>query len=98
MALRTLPLEPGTAASVAVFDITGGRAVPQRVEVGATEQVTVPAGTFDAARIDVRPADGSPGGSTVWIERAAPHRVLRVVSQLPAAAGGGTVTQELIGS
>jgi dienelactone hydrolase len=97
-ALRTLPLEQGTAATVTTFDVLAARAAQQRLEVGATEQVTVPAGEFAAVRIELRPADGSPGGSTVWVESAAPHRVVRAVSQLPAAAGGGTVTQELVGS
>jgi dipeptidyl aminopeptidase/acylaminoacyl peptidase len=95
-ALRTLPLEQGTSASVASFDIMGGRAVPKRIEVGATERITVPAGEFEAVRVELQPADGSQGGSTLWIERAAPHRILRIVAQLPAMAGGGSATQELI--
>jgi dipeptidyl aminopeptidase/acylaminoacyl peptidase len=97
-ALRTLSLEPGHVASLHAFDLMGARAVQQHIEVGETESVTVPAGTFDAVRVQVRPADGSPGGATVWIERAAPHRVLRTRTELPAAAGGGTVTRELVGS
>jgi dipeptidyl aminopeptidase/acylaminoacyl peptidase len=97
-ALRTLPLESGHAASLHTFDLMAARAVQQQLDVGETESVTVPAGTFEAVRVQVRPADGSPGGATVWIERAAPHRVLRTSTNLPAAAGGGTVTTELAGS
>jgi dipeptidyl aminopeptidase/acylaminoacyl peptidase len=97
-ALRTLPLQQGTTAGLATFDLMSARVVERRIEVGAAETVTVPAGQFEAVRIELRSTDGSPGGGTVWIERVAPHRVLRVQSQLPAAAGGGTVTQELIGS
>lgn len=98
LALRTLNLEQGAVASMATFDLASARVIQQRIEIGGTERITVPAGEFEAVRIEVRPADGSAGGSTVWIERAAPHRVLRASSPLPPAAGGGTVTQELLGS
>lgn len=95
-AIRTLTLQQGTTAGVAVFDIMAARATQQTITVGAVEQVTVPAGQFEAVRAEVRPADGSAGGATVWLERAAPHRVVRVQTQLPPAMGGGTVTQELL--
>jgi hypothetical protein len=95
-ALRTLPLEQGTSASVNVFDMLASRAVERRITIGAVERVSVPAGDFNAVRVEIAPADGSAGGASVWLEEAAPHRVLRVVSQLPAQAGGGTLTQELL--
>jgi hypothetical protein len=97
-ALRTLPLEQGASASVNVFDMVASRAVERRITVGAMERVSVPAGDFNAVRVEIAPADGSAGGASVWLEEAAPHRVLRVVTRLPAQAGGGTLTQELLPS
>jgi dipeptidyl aminopeptidase/acylaminoacyl peptidase len=96
--LRTLPLQSGTAATLDVFDLLASRSVQRRVEVSGAEQVTVPAGTFDAVRIVVSPTDGTAGGTTLWVERAAPHRLLRAVSTIPAMAGGGTATMELVGN
>jgi dipeptidyl aminopeptidase/acylaminoacyl peptidase len=95
-ALRTLPLEQGASASVKVFDMLASRAVERRITIGAVERVTVPAGDFNAVRVEIAPADGSVGAASVWLEEVAPHRVLRVVSHLPAQAGGGTLTQELL--
>jgi hypothetical protein len=94
--LRALPLQQGSAATIGVFDLMASRSVQKRIEVAGSEQVTVPAGTFDAVRIVVSPADGTSGGATVWVERAAPHRLLRAVSSMPPMAGGGTATMELV--
>jgi dipeptidyl aminopeptidase/acylaminoacyl peptidase len=96
LGLRTLPLTQGTTASLRTFDVLGGGATAQRVEVGGIERVTVPAGEFEAVRVEVRPADGTQAGGTYWIERAAPHRVLRSQVRMPPQAGGATVTLELL--
>ena len=96
-ALRTLPLASGYTSTLSTFDHLSGSAKDYKVTVKAAEQVEVPAGKFDAFRVELAPADGSPGGSTVWIESAATRRVIKAESKLPAQAGGGTATSELVG-
>lgn len=95
LAVSTLPLAPGYTATLRTFDVLSGSAKVQRLEVKGEETVTVPAGTFVTYRVEIAPADGSPGGSTIWIERAAPRRVVRIETVLPAMMGGGTAVAEL---
>ena len=69
---------------------------------GDTESVTVPAGTFVADVFVVTPDDGREG--RFWIERAAPHRVLRWAWTRTGSGGagqaglGGTDAGELTGT
>lgn len=95
LALSTLALEPGTAGSVQLFEVLEGRVKPYRVQVGEPGNVETPAGAIEAAPVALAPADGSPGGQTVWVETAEPHRVVKVEATLPAMMGGGTATSVL---
>jgi dipeptidyl aminopeptidase/acylaminoacyl peptidase len=96
VALGTIALAPGYEAMVQTFSLVDGRARMSRVVVEPVERVEVPAGAFDAFRVVIAPVDGSPGGSTLWVERDPPHRVVRVESRLPAQAGGGRSVSELV--
>jgi dipeptidyl aminopeptidase/acylaminoacyl peptidase len=94
LAFATLPLTEGYTAPVRTFDVMQQKVKPQMLTVAGAERVEVPAGTFDTWRIELQPVDGSAGG-TLWVERAAPHRVVRSTARLPAQMGGGTATSEL---
>jgi dipeptidyl aminopeptidase/acylaminoacyl peptidase len=94
LAIATLPLAPGFAASLKTFNVMGAKTKDVRIEVTGVEQVTVPAGAGEAFRVELRPADGD-GGTTLWIERSG-RRLLRAETKLPAAMGGGTAVAELI--
>lgn len=95
--LSTLSLEPGETATLNLFEIIEGRVIPYALEVKAPESVETPAGVFEALRVELIPADGSPGGQTIWIEADRPHRVVKVTAELPAQMGGGTATSVLLG-
>ncbi|MGH7588892.1 MAG: alpha/beta fold hydrolase [Gemmatimonadota bacterium] len=95
LGLSTLPLEPGTGASIQLFEVLEGKVRPFRVEVKEPETVVTPAGSFEATPIAVTAADGSPDGQTVYVENAEPHRVVKVDATLPAMMGGGTATAVL---
>jgi dipeptidyl aminopeptidase/acylaminoacyl peptidase len=95
IALATLPLTPGYEAALQTFSILEGRTRDLRLAVGEPESIDVAAGTFHAFRLTLAHADGSGGGSTIWVERDAPHRILRVESRLPAQLGAGRATTEL---
>jgi dipeptidyl aminopeptidase/acylaminoacyl peptidase len=96
IAIATLPLEPGFEATVWTFNVMQGRSAAQRLVVGGAERVRLAAGELDVFRVELRPADGTPGGSTLWIEQAPPHRVVRSETRLPAQMGGGLSVTELI--
>ncbi|MGH7587961.1 MAG: prolyl oligopeptidase family serine peptidase, partial [Gemmatimonadota bacterium] len=95
LGLSTLPLEPGSTASIQLFEVLEGKVKPFRVEVREPETVETPAGSFDAVPIALTPMDGSPGGQTVYVETAEPNRVVKVDATLPAMMGGGTATAVL---
>jgi hypothetical protein len=64
-----------------------------QLTVNGSEQVTVPAGSFDTFRVDVAsPDDGTK--LTLWVSKSSRQVVRSTVSspQLP----GGTVTSELL--
>ncbi|HEX5726772.1 MAG TPA: alpha/beta fold hydrolase [Longimicrobiaceae bacterium] len=95
LAVSTLPLAPGYTAPLRTFDLLGARTARHRLEVKGVETVVVPGATAEAFRVEIAPVSGA-GGSTVWIERAAPHRVLKARSSSPEM-GGTTATAELVG-
>jgi hypothetical protein len=59
----------------------------------AMEDVTVPAGTFKAWKVEINPADGEPGGQTIWVDSTS-RRVVKVSAVLPEM-GGAIATMEL---
>jgi acetyl esterase/lipase len=93
--LGTLPLAENYRASLRTFDIMTAAVSEQTVQVVGSENVTVPAGTIAAFKVQIQRADGSGAADTYWIERAAPHRLVRAEQALPAAAGGGKLVTEL---
>jgi dipeptidyl aminopeptidase/acylaminoacyl peptidase len=101
------PLEIGFAtiagdgdetATIHLFDVFEGKVREYAVEIGDEEAIETPAGSIGAITITLTPTDGSPGGQTIWIEKAEPHRVVKVNAQLPAQVGGGTATMTLAGA
>jgi hypothetical protein len=65
------------------------------LEVTGVESVTVPAGTFDTYKIELKNMDGEPGGGTVFVSSGDKRHKVRSVMKLPPMMGGGTVTEEL---
>lgn len=69
-----LPLEAGKTFNVHMFVSGQGTAVPVTIKVNAPESVTVPAGTFEAYRIDVTGSQPL----TFWVTTAAPRRLVKL--------------------
>jgi len=63
------------------------------LKVAGKESVTVPAGTFDAFRVEVTSADGGAEKTTLWIatDGRKPVKVSSVMPQM----GGAVLTAEL---
>jgi hypothetical protein len=85
--LPALALEVGKTLTVTTF--SGGRAASQvmTVKVGAPESVTVPAGTFEAFKVDLT---GGQAPVTMWITVAGPRRIVKI------APGGAPIVIELV--
>lgn len=96
-ALAGLQLEPGRAASLRMLDILSASVKTHRLEIGEAERIETPAGEFDAVRITLTDQDGATA-STIWVEQAAPRRVIKAESRMPAQMGGGTATVVLLES
>ena len=64
-----------------------------QLNVSGVESVTVPAGKFDAYRVEITSADGGADKQTVWVAKDS-HKVVKV-SAVMASMGGAVLTQEL---
>lgn len=72
--LSTADLAEGKTVVIPVFNTSSGAVAPVTFTVGAAESVTVPAGTFQAYRVD---AAGGSAPLRLWLSVDAPHVVVR---------------------
>jgi hypothetical protein len=89
--IGALPLADGYTTSYRNLDVQTQKVKVQQMKVAGSEQVTVPAGTFDAFKTEISSEDGSK--ITVWISKA-DRKVVKIVASLPRL-NGGTMTSEL---
>jgi dipeptidyl aminopeptidase/acylaminoacyl peptidase len=92
-AIASLPLAEGYTTNYRNFDIQTQKVKLLQLKVAGVESVTVPAGKFDAFRVDISSADGGPDKKTIWVARDT-HKVVKV-SAVAAAMGGAVLTMEL---
>jgi hypothetical protein len=95
MVMGALPLAPGYRTTLRTFDIVSQSTKIMVLEVMGIEEVTVPAGTFETFKVELRNMDGEPGGGTVYISTNPDHHKVRSIMTLPPMMGGGTITSEL---
>ena len=82
MIVRTLPLEPGYATQLNSFLPVAGALEPVAVQVKKPEQVTVPAGSFDAWLVELK----YPNSTTrLWIGQAPPYPLVKLENGLSRA-------------
>jgi dipeptidyl aminopeptidase/acylaminoacyl peptidase len=91
--LATLPLTEGYSTTFRNFDVQRQKVKLMQLKVVGLETVTVPAGTYDAFKLEVTSAEGDPDKVTLWIARDA-RRPVKIVASLPQL-GGATLTSEL---
>ncbi len=92
--IACLPLAEGYSTTFRNFDVQTQKVKLQQLTVAGKEDVTVPAGTFNAWRVEVSSADGGGDKKTVWIV-AETHKVVKVSAVL-ASMGGAVLTEELV--
>jgi len=93
LSLAALPLAEGYTATFRNFDVQAQKVKLKQLKVAGAEQVTVPAGTFDAFKLEITSAEGEADKTTVWVDKAT-RQVLKVVAVIPAMSGA-VVTTEL---
>lgn len=92
--VATLPLAEGYAASFRNFDLQKQKVDIKQLKIVGVEKVTVPAGSFEAFKIEITSAEGDGGKTTVWIARDT-RKVLKISATSPQL-NGGTITSELL--
>ncbi len=91
--IAALPLKEGYTLTFRNFDVMKRKSALKQLKVAAMENVTVPAGTFKAWKVEIKPADGAPGEHTIWVDSTS-RRVVKMIATLPEM-GGATATMEL---
>lgn len=92
----TLPLAAGYETTLRVFDFEKKGSRAMSLKVVGTESVTVPAGTFDCFTVELKPIDGESGSSRIMVGGKGTRFMVRGVFELPPAAGGGSVSVDLM--
>jgi dipeptidyl aminopeptidase/acylaminoacyl peptidase len=92
-ALASLPLKDGYTATFRNFDLQRQKVDLKQAKVVAAEKVTVPAGSFDAFKLEVTSAENEPGKTTVWIAKDS-RKVVKISAVMPQM-NGATLTAEL---
>ncbi len=91
--LARLPLATGYATTFRNFDVQKQKAQVKQLRFLGTESVTVPAGTFDAYKVELTAADDESDKQIVWIAKDS-SKVVKITATLPSL-GGAKLTSEL---
>jgi dipeptidyl aminopeptidase/acylaminoacyl peptidase len=91
--IACLPLAEGYTTSFRNFNLLKQKEELQQLKVVGLESVTVPAGTFDAYKVEVSSADGG-DSKTLWIAKDSRKAVK--LSAVLASMGGATLSAELV--
>jgi len=92
--IACLPLAEGYSTTFRNFDVQTQKMKLLQLTVAGKEEVKVPAGTFNALRVEISSADGGSDKKTLWIA-GENHKVVKVTTVL-ASMGGAVMTQELV--
>jgi outer membrane lipoprotein-sorting protein len=76
------------------FDVQRQKPQIKQLKVAGTESVTVPAGTFDAYKLEIVDTENEADKQTVWIDKAS-RKVLKISAVL-TSLNGAVLTSELI--
>jgi len=92
-AIASLPLAEGYSTTYRNFDVRQQKVQMKQAKVTGAESVTVPAGTFEAWKVEIASAEGEPGQTTIWVAKDS-RKVVKLSATLPQM-GGAVVTSEL---
>jgi dipeptidyl aminopeptidase/acylaminoacyl peptidase len=92
--LARLPLGADYATTYRNFDVQKQKAEMRQLKVVGSESITVPAGTFDAYKVESVSADDDADKQTIWIAKDS-HKVVKISATLPSL-GGAVLTSQLV--
>jgi dienelactone hydrolase len=92
--IACLPLAEGYNTTFRNFDVQTQKVKLLQLSVAGKEEVQVPAGTFNAFRVEISSPDGGTDKKTLWIAGET-HKVVKSTAVL-ASMGGAVMTQELV--
>jgi len=91
--IASLPLADGYSLSFRNFDVQKQKPQIKQLKVLGTESVTVPAGTFEAYKVEILAPDNEADKQIVWIDKAS-RKVLKISAVIPSL-NGAVLTSEL---
>lgn len=91
--IACLPLADGFQVTFRNFDFQKQKPALKQAKVTGSEEVKVAAGTFQAWKVEITSAEGEPGATTLWVDKAS-RKVVKTLTALPQG-GGMVVTSEL---
>jgi dipeptidyl aminopeptidase/acylaminoacyl peptidase len=91
--IASLPLADGYSLSFRNFDVQKFKPQIKQLKVVGSESITVPAGTFDAYKVEIQAADNEADKQTVWIDKGS-RKVLKISAVIPSL-NGAILTSEL---
>ena len=92
--LAALPLADGYSTSFRNFDVQTQKLSVRNLKVLGSESVTVPAGTFEAYKVESSAADNDADKTILWIAKDS-RKVVKVSATL-ASLNGAILTSELV--
>ncbi len=92
--IAALPLAAGYTTTFRNFDLMSQQVKPRQLKVVGSESVTVPAGTFDAWKVEITPAEGTGEKVTLWVDKTS-RSVVKSSAILPQM-NGAVATAELV--
>jgi dienelactone hydrolase len=89
-----LPLAPDYTTTFRNFNVEKQKPQIRQLKVVGSESITVPAGTFDAYKVESVATDDDADKQTLWIAKDS-HRVLKINATIPSL-GGAVLTSEMV--
>src|SRR6266568_5596712 len=86
MAAARLPLTANYTTTFRNFDVQKQKVQLKTLKVIGSESVTVPAGTFDAYKVETVAADNDADKQTIWIAKDS-HKVVKITATIPSLGG-----------
>ena len=92
--LAHLPLATNYSTTFRNFDVQKQKPQLRQLKVLGTESITVPAGTFDAFKVESVSADDEADKQTLWIAKDS-HKVVKISATIPSL-GGALLVSEMV--
>ncbi|MEM6398137.1 MAG: alpha/beta fold hydrolase [Bacteroidota bacterium] len=85
--IAQLPLEKGYTAYMRNMDMQSMQIKASKLEVTGTEEVTVPAGTFNTYKVEITSAEGEPGSRTIYVSTDDSRKAVKIEAVIPQMNG-----------